>query len=82
MLLQHRRGHLGMFVIVMFDEVGVAHASFLSHEDGGFDDFAEACRWGVAGFKDHGGDEKGGVFVLLFCLDAATEVVRSAVDLI
>ena len=41
--LQHRRGHLGVFVIVMLDEIGVAHAGLLAYEDGGFDDFAEAC---------------------------------------
>jgi len=42
-LLQHRRSHLCMLVVVMLDEVGIAHAGLLSYEDGGFDDFAEAC---------------------------------------
>jgi len=42
-LLQHRRGHLRMLVVVMFDEVGIAHASLLSDEYCCFDDLAEAC---------------------------------------
>ena len=54
-LLQHRRRHLCVLVVVMLDEIGVAHAGFLSYEDGGFDDFAEACCRGIAGFEDHSG---------------------------
>lgn len=53
-LLQHVRGHLGVLVVVVVDEVFVAHAGFLLDEDAGFDDFAEACGVGVAGFEDHG----------------------------
>ena len=54
-LLQHRRSHLSVLVVVMLDEVGIAHSGLLSHEDGGFDDFAEACCRGIAGFEDHSG---------------------------
>jgi hypothetical protein len=43
-LLQHRRGHLSVHVIVVFDERLIAHPGLFADEDGGFDDFAEACR--------------------------------------
>ena len=43
MLLQHRRSHLSVHVIVMFDERLIAHPRLLPHEDGRFDDFSEAC---------------------------------------
>lgn len=53
MLLEYRRSHLGMLVVVMLDEVRVAHAWFLLDQDGGFDDFAEAYSVRVACFEDH-----------------------------
>lgn len=49
-LLEHGSCHLRVLVVVMLDEVGVAHAGFLLHEDGGFDDFTEAGGIGIAGF--------------------------------
>lgn len=49
-LLEHGSGHLRVLVVVMLDEVGVAHARLLLHQDGGFDDFAETGGIGVAGF--------------------------------
>ena len=53
MLLQDGRGHLRVLVVVVVDEGLVAEARLLAHEDGGFDDFAEAGCVGVAGFEDH-----------------------------
>ena len=53
MLLKHGRSHLGMFMVVMLDEVVIAHAGFLLHEDCGFDHFAETRGIGIASFQDH-----------------------------
>lgn len=50
MLLKHRRSHLGMLMVVVLDEVLVAHAGFLLHEDRDFDHFAETRGIGIAGF--------------------------------
>ena len=53
-LLQHWCCHLGVLVVVVLDEVFIAHAGFLLHQDGGLDYFPESsCVW-VAGFEDHG----------------------------
>lgn len=49
MLLKHRRSHLGMFMVVVLDEVLIAHAGFLLHKDRGFDHFAETGGIGIAG---------------------------------
>lgn len=55
MLLQHRCSHLSMLVIVVLDEVCVGHAGLLLHENGRFDDFAEApARWSsISCFQNH-----------------------------
>ena len=42
-LLQYRRGHLSVHVIVVFDKRLIAHPRLFADEDGRFDDFAEAC---------------------------------------
>ena len=54
MLFQHWSSHLRVLVVVVCDEVLVAHAGLLFHQDGGFDDFAEAGCIRVASFEDHG----------------------------
>ena len=50
MFLEHRRSHLGMLMVVVLDEVLIAHAGFLLHEDGGLDHFAETRGISIAGF--------------------------------
>ena len=78
-LLQYRRGHLSVHVIVVFDERLIAHPRLLSHEDGGFDYFAKACRGGIACLKNHGA--RSACVSCMICLDTASaEVKRSAVD--
>jgi hypothetical protein len=42
-LLQHRRSHLCVHMVVMLDEGFVGHSWLFADEDGCFDDFAEAC---------------------------------------
>jgi len=54
MPLQHRSSELGMLVVVVLYEGFVAEAWLLFHQDGGFDDFAEAGGVWVAGFEHHG----------------------------
>lgn len=41
--LQNRRGHLGVLMVVVFDESFVAEAWLFADEDCGFHYFAEAC---------------------------------------
>lgn len=53
MLLDHGSGELSVNVVVVGDEVDIAHAGFLLDEDGGFCDFAEAGCVGVAGLQNH-----------------------------
>lgn len=52
-LLEHWSGHLSMLVVVMLDEIFIAHARLLLDEDGGLDDFAEAGGVGIACLQDH-----------------------------
>jgi hypothetical protein len=42
-LLQNRRGHLCVHMVVMGDKVMVAHLLLFADEDGCFDDFTKAC---------------------------------------
>ena len=53
--LEDWSSHLGVLVIVVFDEGCVGHAGLLLHEDGGFDDLAEAGRVGIPSFENHDG---------------------------
>ena len=41
MPLQDRSRHLSVFVIIVLDEIFVAHARLLLHEDGRFDNLSE-----------------------------------------
>ena len=52
-LLQYRSGHLSMLVVVMLDEVLIAHARFLLHEYCGFDDFSKTCCVWIACLENH-----------------------------
>ena len=50
MLLNHGSGELGVDVVVVGDEVGIAHAGFLFDEDCSLCDFAKASRVCIASF--------------------------------
>nr|POE72907.1 hypothetical protein CFP56_30846 [Quercus suber] len=51
--LQHRRGQLGVPVVIVLDEGRVAHAWLLLDEDRRFGHFPETRRVGISGFEDH-----------------------------
>jgi hypothetical protein len=54
-LQQHRRGHLGMLLVVVLNEVLVANSFLLLHHHRDLDHLAEAGSARVASFEDHDG---------------------------
>jgi hypothetical protein len=50
MPFQNRGSHLCVLVVIVLDEICIAHAGFLFDEDCCFDDFSETCCVGIAGW--------------------------------
>jgi hypothetical protein len=59
MLQKYRRGHLGVLLIVMLDEIIVIDALFLLHHHRDLHDLSEACSARVASFENHAGTKIG-----------------------
>jgi hypothetical protein len=51
--LEHWSSHLGVLVVVVFDEVFIAHARFLLDHYRCFDDLPKTCRIWVTSFENH-----------------------------
>jgi hypothetical protein len=64
MLQQHGRGHLGMLLIVVFDEIVVTDPLLLLHQYCDLDDLSETGSARIPGFEDHGGLTTGDVVLI------------------